>query len=448
LGVGVFCALTTGCASIDPYPKSQEYWAYHDKVNDKSGGTPAFQCPSAASGKEMAYCERFEYERRLRQLGVTNSLNAIGLLTLAGIIAYKGPNVEGSQKNVQALTLGGTAWYAGYSYLYKKPREAIYAGGILALDCAMEQASPWIDAKSPSLDNALPRLDSSVQRSVVKVVAAESAVDDLEQCDLDEHQQAKFDELKARAGSLRTQLDADKADLAHGLRFDREYRQNTANADRQLGFAVRAIHNELISQLQKMQPDPLALAGSLAPFAPGSKSAPPAPGKAEPTPAKAHEKGCNAADRINQATTLVEEAETFRSGRNPNEAFDFDALDIVKDALASDPGSPATSSGYHECAALAVAGGGPLQLVQQATEPLPLKKGESLQVAFTGGVPPYKATLVGSTTHLDLVISTSPSGLGYVLYVTSGKDTASGKQVILLTDASGATRVIEVKIND
>jgi hypothetical protein len=127
----------------------------------------------------------------------------------------------------------------------------------------------------------------------------------------------------------------------------------------------------------------------------------------------------------------------------------------MKDVLARQPQDTATSGSYRQCVALAAASGSPLQFTQVSSGDPSLKLPDGkLQLAFSGGVPPYTASVLLQPPNgtISATPQTISSGLSYVVVITvddkvvSNDETTSKTYTLLLSDSTGSSKVAHFRL--
>lgn len=452
--IGVGLSAATGCSLVDPYVKSPGAMHSRDCKNVETKGTI-----DPVSAFAFAQCVRDDMDDRAGDYATLNNGGSAFLLTLAGLTTYRAFR-GGNDANVQALATGGATLFAAQKYLYRKPREAIYATGSATIDCGMgitmrrvelgKQTTLAEDVRQTTVVIALARQE----RGTAAIFEAHPGPNDA--CSVNMHQvwrdakaqlastdEASMRELEQRIATIRARIFriTSGADLA---RID--LITLTKN--------VRGIVNR---QLALEQPDPAEIAASigvlkLPSLETSSPATPPADNGttgAAPVASSPGERGQESAKACNVG---ADEAAAFAAAARSFQTDLLDASIRVRGLekhmdLVESGGGAATDAAQLQkvCSFHHLIAATPFD-VKPAEKPQKLTAGKTVLIPIEGGVAPYVANPVASPAKGTLTVSAKALDDGHAFEVAASADASAGTYLFISNDDVGTSRAFQVQV--
>jgi len=455
LAPGMFVTVTsvlTGCSLFNPYVKAPD-------------ASPRGECNALLRNADVENADAFSFAQCVRddmdsRAGSYASLSNGGsafLLGLAGLTTYRAFRGD-NDANVQALATGGATLYAAQKYLYRKPREAIYATGSATIDCAIGITMRRVALGKQSLGTDVTHAEASLKEAND---ARHEAADFLTLPEPNNACPASTRNTWREAKSLLSAADdstmrslQDRIPTIR-VRLDRLI-SGAALAAIDLITLTKNVRGVVNRQLALEQPDPAEIASSLAvlklPPVEGTASETGAEGQAtKGASATVGTKGaplrgefCNVDEtRADQFATIARRFdEQFRGA-----SIRIRELEAHLSRLESGGGAATDAmqlqqvcSFHHFNAAL------PFD-VMPAERPQKVTAGTRVLVPIEGGVSPFVANLATTPKEGTLGVSAKALNDGeHAFEVTASANATAGTYLIISNDDAGASRSFQVQI--
>lgn len=454
--IGVGLSAATGCSLINPYVKSpgaRNSVACRNIGNDgviKSNNAFAF-----------AQCVRDDMDDRAGKYASLNNGGSAFLLALAGLTTYRAFR-GGNDANVQALATGGATLFAAQKYLYRKPREVIYATGSATIDCGIGITMRRVEIGKQSLDEKVARAANALAMARQERRTAanfEVLPGPNSACPVSTHQ--AWRDAKAQLASTD---ETSMSDLEQRIAMIR-VRLNRIISGAGLAWVdlitltknVRGIVNR---QLALEQPDPAEIAASIAvlklpSLETASVATTPANGGVTGDATGAPAMGPADVENERRQSCKLEEAQVARFAAAAR-AFQTHLQDTsiriraleAHLSLVESGGGAATDAAQLQkiCSFHHLNAAAPFD-INPAETPQKLTAGKRVLVPIEGGVSPFVVN--PAVSPKDGTLTTSVKALedgGYAFEVTASVNATPGTYLIVSNDDAGASRSFQVQV--
>lgn len=154
----VAVSVLTGCTTFKPY-----YVPNAAELNNANDPLAVSFCQDA---RQTAYRLLHTYAERANQHDQIQKWGALGLLPLAGVVAYKSivaPNLG----DIVGLSAAGGVGFAGLRFLSTNQQERIYVAGMEALTCALAVVEPTMVPAYLRADHSLAKAQLAAFRNFI-----------------------------------------------------------------------------------------------------------------------------------------------------------------------------------------------------------------------------------------------------------------------------------------
>lgn len=443
--------LVSGCSLFDPYvkapgPKSQS--DCKDKDFESANG------PEPTKAFLYARCVRDDMDARAGRFAVLNSGGSTFLLSLAGLTTYR--SFRGSSEaNIQALATGGATLYAAQKYLYRNPRETIYAAGSATIDCGIAITRRRVAADDQTTVDALSTASETLNSvtSYRKTAANLAALPEPNaSCPVTTRQ--KWEQAKDR---LSSEDDSAMQDVGRRISTARArlelYIGATEYAQIDLISLTSRVRGTVNRQLALEQPDPLEIASAISILQLPSPELPeggPSPPQAAPKPTDpSRTKGTSRGQTCNVDETRAEQFEeavnrfidSMREARRHAAALEARLNVIESSGMAT-----STEQLLKACALQTPSTATPFN-IRPGTNPLRASAGETVLVPIEGGVSPYVANVAVPPQNGQITITQKLLESGtYALSINVTAGVPLGTYLIVSNDQVGAFRSFQIEV--
>lgn len=455
-----------GCSLVDPFV-TRGLRPGQPRDNSKPAAAPSTTV-TVSIGEAFEYAElvKDRYRDALRDHALLQSWLGIGLIPLTA--AAIGVGARGGAPNaVLGMGLGGASALGVGTWLYNKPHQLAWVAGLKAVTCAEDAMAPLNlpGSTETMLDTDIKRLRIALQTLDEKVATLETEADKAkavrEGANTNRPEIAgairSLESLEVSARAELKEVPAERVTAEAALTNGAELQQVLRVAGGRLVVAVSKITDEVDGIVVDTQRDPQALATVIAGLGSSYRTLTAVPEGIAPQVAK---------EKSLKQDLTVPQSKILRAAPGEAEKAPPSELDTRRAGLAAALQSvreeeAKTASARREVSNLVnsvvkdtpidklkgcgvTAGDLKTALSVDPADPYEITKPGIVSFTMKGGLPPYGAALAGGLAGLSVAQSApfSPA-----VNVVATKDTPEGQFAVVVSDTSGQTKTVRVKVN-